>query len=707
MQVSRRSFLTTLLLAPTLTMAATSTAEAAPAMDLGEVLIEAGRPTEHLLAVVDVRPDGTVGLVLPRAEVGQGLTTSVAMLVAEELDVPLGAVETTLADARPELLFGQLTGSSNSIRSLYWPVRSTAAAVRARIVAAAAARWLVLPAAISIADGVITCADGRTMGIGNVARDAANPLLATLPSQPKSVGAQTVIGTSPHRTDARDIVTGRTQYAMDLDVPDAHPVVVRRPPTIGGSVISVDEGALRDMAGVLDVAVIPTGVAVMAETFGQAIDAANAAVVEWHSGALESENDDSIRARLADAVQPFTTTGDLNAEFDFAFVPHAAMETNSAVADVRSDRAEIWASMQTPIVAKQAIARMLGLPASAVVVHVVNGGGSFGRRLFFDAPMEAARVSRAMGRPVRLMWTRVDDMRHGRVRPASHHRFRVGIQANSVVSFEHRLAAVTTDFGHGLGEMLTASVSSGGSGRSVFARTVANPYEFGDVLESLVEVDLPMHTGSWRSVYSANSRGAAEIVVDRIAIALGVDPVELRRTHLADARHRAVLEAAARESGWGKAMPDGWAQGVGFHAEYRSSTACVVDIDVTDPSHPRVRRAVVAVDVGQAINPSGLKAQMLGGLTDAISTTLSAGVHIDKGLPLEGSYSQFHYARQRDSPLDVQVIVIDGAEEPGGAGELGVPAAVGAVANAYARATGDPVSSFPIRFDVDFEPFPR
>ncbi|MFC8177790.1 molybdopterin cofactor-binding domain-containing protein [Rhodococcus sp. NPDC057297] len=704
---SRRAFLTTLLIAPTLTVAVSPSASAQDAsglgdsMDLGDVFIAAGKPTEHLLVVLDVRADGTVGLVIPRAEVGQGLTTSLAMLVADELDVPVSAVRASLADARPELLFGQMTGSSNSIRSMYWPVRHAAAGVRARLIAAAAVTWTVLPDAISLREGVLTARDGRSMGIGSVAVAAADPLLRVVSGPPKQ--QKSLAGTG--RLDARAMVTGTHEYALDLEVPGALPVVVKRPPTIGARVDGVDEAGLRGLPGVVDVAVIPTGVAIMAETFGQAIDAAAAAQVTWTAGTVDDENDESIRARLHGAVEPFDTAGDLEARFDFAFVSHAPMETNSAVADVRSDSAEVWGSMQTPIIAKQTIARALGLPVPSVTVHVVAGGGSFGRRLFFDAPLEAARISKAMGRPVRLMWTRVDDMRHGRARAASHHRFAVRTDGRTVSSFDHRIASVATDFSHGFGEALTAG--SGGSGRSVYARTVVTPYRFGGVQESLREVDLPMNTGSWRSVFSATSRGAAEIVVDRVAARLGIDPVEFRRVHLEDPRHRAVLDAAASSSGWGNPLPAGVARGVGFHAEYRSCAAVVVEIDAVDPERPRVRRAVIAVDVGTVINPLGLKAQMLGGLTDAISTTLSAGLHIDAGLPVEGSFSQFHYARQRDSPLDVEVVVVDSGGGPGGAGELGVPPAVGAVANAYEKATGREITSFPLRFAVDFEPFPR
>ncbi|MCW2643452.1 MAG: isoquinoline 1-oxidoreductase, partial [Dactylosporangium sp.] len=394
-------------------------------------------------------------------------------------------------------------------------------------------------------------------------------------------------------------------------------------------------------------------------------------------------------------------------------VSHAPMETNSAIADVRADRAEIWAGLKSPVVAKQTIAQAVGLPEDKVTVHVVQGGGSFGRRLFFDAALEAAQISKAMGRPVKLMWSRIDDMRHGRARSATHHKIRVTHALGQVLTFEHRVGAVETDFRHGLGEILTATASQlpvGGNlsfAQTVFATTVKVPYNFGVVTQVLNEVPLQMHTASWRSVYSANTRGAEEMMVDEIAKKLGKDPVAFRLEFLKTARQRAVLDKVAVAGNWGRTMPKGFAQGIGFHDEYKSCTACLVEIDARDPRNPRVVKAVIAADVGRPINPRGLESQLLGGLTDAISTTLRAGLHIDKGLPLEGSYSQFHYARQKDTPPQVEIHIMPANGEPGGAGELGVPAAVGAIGNAYARATGIRPRSFPINFPVDFDPFPR
>jgi isoquinoline 1-oxidoreductase beta subunit len=354
-------------------------------------------------------------------------------------------------------------------------------------------------------------------------------------------------------------------------------------------------------------------------------------------------------------------------------------------------------------------------------MHVVQGGGSFGRRLFFDGALEAARISKAVGKPVKVMMTRIDDMRHGRARAASLNHIRMTYAAGKVLSMEQRVASVETDFRHGLGEAITAAgsqlnvpaaavpVSLGGSAsfaQTVFLTTVNSPYRFGVTNQLLNELPTTFNTASWRSVYSASARGCEEIMVDELAKAMGKDPAAFRMEFLTDARQRAVLKKVMDLGQWGRAMPRGTAQGIAFHQEYKSMTACLVEIDATNKLDPRVTRATIAADYGLPINPRGLEAQLLGGLTDAISTTLRAGLHLKDGGFLEGSYSQFHYAKQADSPPKVDIFVFpETTGEPGGAGELGVPAAVGAVANAYARATGTKPRSFPIIFPVDFEPF--
>jgi isoquinoline 1-oxidoreductase beta subunit len=681
--------------------AATADAQLAGIVDFTDALTLAALPTQHLL-VVEVTAANRVVVRLPRAEVGQGITTAAAQLAAEELDARLDDVDVVLEDARPELLFNQLTGGSNTVHALYGPLRAAAAGARARLVTAAARRWGVA------ADGLVTRAttvvarDGRAATYGELSTAAAAVAIPAVVPTPKDPDDFTLVGRPTTRIDARDIVTGRARYTQDLAVPGALPCVVARPPTLGGTVRSVDDTAARALPGVVAVVRIPTGVAVVAETIDQALAARDALAVDWRPGPVAGLSDADVRSRLVAAVPPFALPplGSLTADrsFDFAFVPHAPLEVLNCVADVRADRAELWLASKSPIVAAQTVALAVGLPVGRVTVHVVRGGGSFGRRLFFDPAIEAARVSRAVGRPVRLLWTRADDMRHGRMRPASHHRIRATHLLGRVVSHDHRMASVTLDGGHGLGEILTAvgADALGAVGPAMFHLSQHDLYHFGVQNRSLREVDLAFPTGSWRSVFSGQVRTVDEMMVDELARAMNRDPVAFRRARARSARTRAVLDRVAAAGPWGRPMAPGTAQGVGLHDEYKSVAAFLVELDARDPTQPRVTRAVAAVDVGRAVNPRGLDAQMQGALVDALSVTLQAGVHIDRGAVRESSYTDFRYARMRHTPAEVEVHVMAPTGEPGGAGELGVPAAAAAVANAWTRATGTLPRRFPI-----------
>lgn len=752
---SRRQFLAFLVAAPTLAVgvryglldgvatALPGSPEPADQMDLGDFLILAARGSEPVLIVLVAERDGTVSCALPREEVGQGITTSVAMLIADELGLPLRKVRVTLADARRELGAGQLTGGSNTIRSVYEPIKAAAAAFRGRMAGAGAAALAVPVAAVRLRDGAVVAFDGRTVGFGELAVHAADPSLRAPADAPATSSAGPLVGTPQNRVDARAMVTGAMKYTNDLEPITDRPVLrsmVRRAPTIRGRVTSVDNlEAVKALPGIRfvevielsriamdDFEVVETGVAVVAETFGQALDGKEALEVTWDLGPLAAEDDDTIKARLRAIQPPLTPAGPgakaVDGEFDVAFASHAPLESNTAIADVRGDSATIWAGLKTPVVAGETIAEELGLDPDKVVVHVVQGGGSFGRRLFFDSALEAARISQKIGGPVKHMWTRIDDMRHGRARAATHHKMRYTHAGPEVLSFENRIASVETDFRHGLGDLMTANgsqinppsaipISAGGNAsyaQSVFSLTVHSPYETGLTSQSLNEISLPFNTGSWRSVYSASARGTEEIMIDRLAASMGEDPAALRLRLLPDERQRAVVQKVIEMGKWGKKMPRGFAQGIAYHEEYKSLTAIVVELDARDPKDPRVTRASIAADYGLPINPRGLESQLLGGLTDAIATTFRAGLHLEEGLFLEGSYSQFHYPRQRDVPTDVDIFVFPANDvRPGGAGELGVPAAVGAVANAYARATGTTVTSLPIIFPVDFVPFPK
>ncbi|MCW2903791.1 MAG: iorB [Streptosporangiaceae bacterium] len=741
----RRRFLGYLLAAPTLVVAAQLGAEAvapqaaeaaipsppepAELMDLGDALALAARPTSNLISI-KIDRDGTASLALPRAEVGQGITTAIAMLIAEELELPLDKVAITLADARPELVFNQFTGGSNTIRSMYHPVRTAAAIARERLVSTAARQWNVPVSSLTVKDGVIRSASGKTATYGSLAVAAASARLTAVSARPKPESEFTLVGTPQNRIDAYEIVTGKKKFTLDLDVcPGAKPTMLRRPPTINGTVKSVHNLAtVKAMPGVTDVAIVSTGVAVRAETFGQCIDAVRALEVTWGPGSVDGESDDTVLRKLKAAALPLAVppllTKSIDAEFVFAFASNSALETNNAIADVRADHAEIWSGLKTPIDAQQTIAKKLGLPQDAVKVHVVEGGGSFGRKLFFDAALEAAEVSQKMGKPVKLMWHRTDDFRHGRAHPMCISRIRANYALGNVVSYEQRHSSVATDFAHGLGEALTATAAQlpvGGLGFSetVFELTQEVPYNFGATTQLLNEVPLKFHTGSMRDVYSPNVVCARELVVDQLAAKMGQDPVAFRRSFLKNARYRAVLDKLVKVGQWGKRMPEGTAQGVAVHMEFKGCSAVLVEIDcrprttgrrIRDAvTGPRVTKAVMVVDVGRPINPRGLEAQMLGCINDGIAHALTESLHIDNGLPLEGSWDNFFYTRQWNTPTDVQIVVMPTTTgNPGGAGELGVAGAFAAVACAYARATGTMPTRFPINHGaLGFEPLPR
>ncbi|MFI1757925.1 molybdopterin cofactor-binding domain-containing protein [Streptomyces sp. NPDC020571] len=518
----------------------------------------------------------------------------------------------------------------------------------------------------------------------------------------------TVIGKPHNRVDAHAAVTGRKTFTLDLTVPDALPTMVCRPPTINGKVGTVSNlSEVRSMPGVTDVVVISTGVAVRATTFGRCIDAVRALRVSWKPGSAEDKSDDSVLKELGAAELPMGLP---------PLTPHVEE-------DVRSDRAEIWSSLKAPIVAKEAIAARLGLPLGAVTVHVTEGGGSFGRKLFFDAALEAVEVSQRIRKPVKLMWHRADDSRQGRTHPMATSRVRISYLGNTVLGYKQRHTSVSTDLSHGLGEIFTAlaaklPVGDIGFSETFFQLSQSMPYDFGANSRLLSETDKGFNTGSMRNVYSPDVTCARELLVDRLAGKMGKDPYRFRHDFLRDDRCRAVLDKAAEAGNWGRSMPAGTAQGIAFHSEYHSASAVLVELDcrpqtVNRPirdgvAGPRVTKAVIAVDVGLAVNPRGLEAQMMGCLMDGIALTLTSCLHLRDGHFLEASWDNYFYTRQWNTPPELDVIVMPPSTgTPGGAGDLGVAASMAAVACAYGRATGTMPTVFPINHGtLSFEPKP-
>jgi isoquinoline 1-oxidoreductase beta subunit len=741
--VSRRQFMGYLIAGSTLIAAVELRPQRAAATiptnqpvdnyDLSDLLTDAAMPTSNLIAV-QVNHDGTVSFALPRAEVGQGITTAVAMTIADEMDLPLDKVTVTLADARPELVFNQLTGGSNTMHAIFTPVRTAAAIARAQMLHTAAIELGGHKSDYVIRDGLIRGPGGRSATFAALAPKAAAARTTRVNVMLKAASQFKLIGTPQPRIDARDIVTGRKQFAMDLHVPGALPTMVCRPPTINGTALSVSNlTAVKAMPGVTDVVIVPHtqyvpgGVAVRAQTFGQCIDAVRALHVRWGAGSVDGKSEPEVEAELpiTPALHPLATT--LDETFTFRFRPGDPLEPNCAVADVRSDRAEIWSSLKSPIWAQGQIATDLGLPVNTVTVHVAQGGGSFGRHLFCDAAFEAATISKLVGKPVKLMWHRTDSFRQGRSHPLVTSHIRTNFLDGNVITFDQRNTSVATDFTQGLGDLLTAKIATLPKqnfleySQTIFNLTANVPYNFGAVTQLLNEVYEynTFNTSSVRNVYSPEVGTATELMVDRLAREMGQDPYQFRRSFVRDSRMLAVLEKAAQAGNWGRPMAPGTAQGIAIHSEYKGRTACVAEIDCRPATvnrrirdaftGPRVTKVTFVVDVGLPINPLGLEAQMLGGIMDGIAQALTYSLHLQDGHFLEGSWDNAYYTRQWNVPFDVNVIVMPPTTgDPGGAGEFGVCASMAAVACAYGRATGTMPTNFPINHDepLGFTPFP-
>ncbi|WP_377322347.1 molybdopterin cofactor-binding domain-containing protein [Pimelobacter simplex] len=704
--------------------------------DLNDFLTHCALPTSQLIAI-HVDEQGDAHFALPRMEVGQGITTSTSMLIADELDLPLDRVHVTLAPARPELLFNQLTGGSNTTISTYTPIRVAAAVARKALLEAAAIELGALVETLVVKGGTIFDSLGSSLTYGQAAALAAPPTTRQVRVSLKTAAEQKVVGTPQRRVDALDAVTGRKKYAMDLteaDVPGALPTMVCRAPDLNGTAREVrNRAAVLAMPGVTHVAVIPTGVAVRARTFGQCIDAVRALDVIWNAGSVPGRSAADIgkelrRAQLPLAVPKIGATT-VEGDFVFHFRSGSALEPNCAVADVRDGGATIWGGLKSPIDAQSKVAKALGLPQRKVTVNVVQGGGSFGRKLFSDAAIEAAHASKAFGVPVKLMWHRADEPRQGRVHPMATSRVRATVLLGSVVTFEQRHTSVSTDFTHGLGERLTAEVAALPTGlanlgfsETIFLLSQELPYNFGVVTQLLNESNQDVdrfNTSSVRNIYSPDVRTANELIVDQLAARLKQDPVEFRRRHLKSRTVKRVLARAAELGEWGRPMPAGTAQGIAIHKEYKGATAVLVEIDcrpetvhrkVRDAvTGPRVTKAVVVVDCGLVVNPLGVEAQMMGGFSDGMAQALTYSNHLVDGHFLEASWDNSAYTRQWNTPFDFRCEVLESdRREPGGIGEAGVAASMAAVACAYARATGTMPTEFPINVHapLHFEPKP-
>ena len=699
-KIDRRRFITYLVAAPTLTFVTRF-----PGLPRGaEAAVSADG--NFVQMILEVTADNRIIMQVEREEVGQGIATSFAMLVAEELDAKLDDIDVRLAATG-------FVGGSNSIRSAWTPVRSTAATARAYLVTAAAWIWNV-DATTLTTPGNTTVFDpnypgGRSLTYGQVTTTAATLQATSIPSgvrsTPKAYVNHNVIGKPTTQLGIRDIVTGKTQFTMDVQPPNALPTVVARPPTINAPP-TVDTLGIRMMDGVVAVTTIPTGVAISARTFHHALKAKDALERNglWGPGPMSGVSDLQVRTALASLAPeeppPVMTAGQyVEGTFQFNFVSHSPMEVFDAVADVRSNGADVWTGTQAPDSVKSAVAQALGFSSpSSVTVHQMRAGSSFGSRSWPMAEVEAARISKAIGMPVKLMWTRIDTVKHGWTRPAARHQIRASLAEG--ITWYHYVASVDLNLPGGdfpsLGFNLPAVV--------FYLNDM--PYRVARNIGTSSSMALPMHNGVWRSVHSAPIATARELMVDELAALANEDPLQFRRRLVrTTARGQAVLDLVASAGNWGRPMAPGTAQGIGYHEEfpYNSSNppccvAALAEIDARDPQAPRVTKMVMAADVVRPVNPKGVEAQLMGAAENGIATVLQGSLHLENGAFKEGSFGAFNWTRQRNNPKvwEIHVVPAQATGEPGGVGELGISPAAGAVANAYARATGTKPRNFPV-----------
>jgi len=687
---------------------------------------DACRPTNALLRV-EIGDNGRPSFRLPRSDNGQGILTLFAMIIAEEMGIDPGDVDVTLADARPELIFNQLTGGSSSTYSLYTPVRVAAAIAKGALLDAAAQALGQEKRLLETAGLTIVDTGGKALGFGELSRLAAVPVTTPVEVILKDREEFTVLGKSRIKDDARAIATGAKPFTMDLQIPDALPTVICRAPDLNGFPnglpSNIDE--VRTMPGITDVEPIGNGIAVRAATFGQAIDGVRALEVEWNPGTVAGKNDDDIIAELRAAELPLITPVVPGKTLEHEFVHYSrngsALETNCAIVSFADGKAEVWAPAKSPIAGAKIVSQKLGIGVNDVTFHVVPGGGSFGRRLFNDHVQEAAEAAKAIGKPVKLMWDRANDCRQGRVKPLCTTRIRAVLTDDAVASFELRYTGVGMEVDEGLTDVLSSQLIKAPGGNLGVSETfweisVLTPYNFGVNTRLMNEVNSGFNTGSTRNVYGPDTCTSREVMIDRICEQLGRDPYEFRAEFIKTERAKRVLDRVAEEADWGKSMEEGTAQGIGFHQEYKAVMACVVELDCRPETvnrqifsartGPRVTKVTFVCDPGLLLNPTGYQGQLMGGINDGIANALTAGLHLENGSFVEASWDNYFYTRQWNTPPEMNVIVLEDSEisEPAGAGEAGVAAAMSAVVCAFRRATGQEPEYTPL---LHKEPFPE
>ncbi len=678
---------------PTATAGPIPTPTAVPEPTAAPTAIPAAAEPFAPNAFLRIGPDGIITVTVHRSEMGQGVRTALPMIVAEELEADWSSirVEQALADR----VYGdQVTGGSTSIVESYTPLRRAGATAREMLIAAAAQVWGVEKKTCYAENGaVVHQPSGRRLTYGELAGIAA-----TLPTPPSTEIALKdpkdfhIIGTRVGRVDNPQIVSGSAVYGLDVQVPGMLYAVVARPPAFGARLTSYDAAQAEAVTGVRHVVPVDSGIAVVADDTWAAVQGRAALEIAWDTGPNAGLSSADIRASFAEMIASADkrdvpdAAQTLEAIYEVPFLAHAPMEPVNCLADVRADSCEVWAPTQNPELAKRVARSLSRLPDEAVTVHVSLIGGGFGRRLEADYVAEAVRISQKVGAPVKVMWTREDDIRHDFYRPASYHWLKAGLDEQGwPVAWRHYIAAPG----------ITGDLPAGG--QAIVQGASDLPYRILDLAVRPLVADIPVPTGYWRAVFNTQNAFANECFVDELAAAGGRDPYELRMALLTEPRLKAVLELAATKAGWGEPLPAGWGRGIACHATWGSiHVAQVAEVSVADDGAVRVHRVVCAVDCGLVLNPDGVEAQMEGGIVFGLSAALKGEITIENGGVQQGNFHDYPVLRMDEMPV-IETYIIQGRDRPNGTGEGGPPPIAPAVANAVFAATGKRIRRLPLR----------
>ncbi|MGQ9367640.1 molybdopterin cofactor-binding domain-containing protein [Azospirillum sp. A39] len=670
-------------------------------------------------AYLTVAPDGTVTVLSAHMDMGQGIYSGLATLVAEELDADPAQIRVEGAAGNVKL-YGNLawggavqgTGGSTAMASSFERYRTAGAAARAMLVDAAAAQWKVPAAEVRVERGVLSHADGRRAGFGELAAQAA-----TRPV-PDSVALKdpkdwVYIGTETfRRVDSRAKSTGRQTYTIDVTLPGMLTAVVAHPPLFGAKVRSFDAAAAKAVKGVVAVEAISRGVAVIAEDTWAAMQGREALTVDWDLSEAETrgsaelmaeyrrlagEPPTAVAARRGDP-QPILAKGarTIEARYEFPYLAHAAMEPLDAVARREGDLVEVWGGHQIPDLYQALAAKAAGVTPDKVRMHVMMTGGGFGRRAVADGDVvvEAVECAKAIGwkAPVKVLWTREDDMTGGRYRPMYLHDVKVALGEDGLpLAWTHRIVGQSI-----LGGTPFEGMVKGGVDATSVEGVSDTPYAVPNFLVELTTTQVGVPVLWWRSVGHTHTAYVMETMIDELAAAAGQDPVAYRRALLRDhPRHLAVLELAAEKAGWGEPLPAGRFRGVAVHESFSTFVAEVAEIAMVDRGGFTVERVVCAVDCGVPVNPDQIRAQVEGGVGFGLGAVLHSETTLTKGRVDQTNFDTYRVLRFEEMPK-VEVHVVRSAAAPSGIGEPGVPPIGPAVANALAAATGRRVRVLPI-----------